>query len=196
MYRINNDALHADFGYRDHSLLLGYCCPHMSKISNFDCKCSGIVASCEDAICIGRDIWRRFDCSKQDCFKHPYLLQQNLLLELYEHINFLFSLRRIKYIIIIQTFLTQYSIQSSSSTDYVAGGELFTHLYQREHFNEDEVRIYIAEIILALEQLHKVRIFYLKASDQLICGCIVLLVFFEQGVPGSITVGQIFGWRI
>lgn len=42
------------------------------------------------------------------------------------------------------------------STDYVAGGELFTHLYQREHFNENEVRIYIAEIILALEQLHKV----------------------------------------
>ncbi|VVC94544.1 unnamed protein product [Leptidea sinapis] len=35
--------------------------------------------------------------------------------------------------------------------DYVAGGELFTHLYQREHFNENEVRIYIAEIILALE---------------------------------------------
>lgn len=41
-------------------------------------------------------------------------------------------------------------------TDYVAGGELFTHLYQREHFHENEVRIYIAEIILALEQLHKV----------------------------------------
>lgn len=40
--------------------------------------------------------------------------------------------------------------------DYVSGGELFTHLYQREHFNESEVRIYIAEVILALEQLHKV----------------------------------------
>lgn len=44
--------------------------------------------------------------------------------------------------------------------DYVAGGELFTHLYQREHFNETEVRIYIAEIILALEQLHKLGIIY------------------------------------
>jgi len=41
--------------------------------------------------------------------------------------------------------------------DYVSGGELFTHLYQREKFSEDEVRIYIAEIILALEHLHKVR---------------------------------------
>ncbi|XP_041986042.1 ribosomal protein S6 kinase alpha-4-like isoform X2 [Aricia agestis] len=44
--------------------------------------------------------------------------------------------------------------------DYVAGGELFTHLYQREHFQESEVRIYIAEIILALEQLHRLGIIY------------------------------------
>lgn len=55
----------------------------------------------------------------------------------------------------------------------MAGGELFTHLYQREHFTEDEVRIYIAEIILALEQLHKVRGFcfleYLKVPFQSEC---------------------------
>lgn len=44
--------------------------------------------------------------------------------------------------------------------DYVSGGELFTHLYQRDHFSEPEVRIYIAEIILALEQLHKLGIIY------------------------------------
>lgn len=40
--------------------------------------------------------------------------------------------------------------------DYVSGGELFTHLYQREKFKESEVRIYTAEIILALQHLHKV----------------------------------------
>ncbi|VEN34086.1 unnamed protein product [Callosobruchus maculatus] len=44
--------------------------------------------------------------------------------------------------------------------DYVAGGELFTHLYQRDHFTEDEVRIYIGEIILALERLHSLGIIY------------------------------------
>ncbi|XP_061934141.1 ribosomal protein S6 kinase alpha-5 isoform X2 [Apis cerana] len=44
--------------------------------------------------------------------------------------------------------------------DYVSGGELFTHLYQREHFTEDEVRIYIGEVILALEHLHKLGIIY------------------------------------
>jgi serine/threonine protein kinase len=38
----------------------------------------------------------------------------------------------------------------------VSGGELFTHLYRREKFTEDEVRFYIGEIILALEHLHKV----------------------------------------
>ncbi len=42
------------------------------------------------------------------------------------------------------------------SEDYVSGGEMFTHLYQRDHFSEDEVRIYVGEIILALEHLHKV----------------------------------------
>ena len=46
----------------------------------------------------------------------------------------------------------------SIDADYVSGGELFTHLYQREKFAEREVRIYIAEIILALEHLHKVRL--------------------------------------
>eukprot|EP00091_Calanus_sinicus_P006035 TRINITY_DN16622_c0_g1_i1.p2 TRINITY_DN16622_c0_g1~~TRINITY_DN16622_c0_g1_i1.p2 ORF type:complete len:208 (+),score=27.15 TRINITY_DN16622_c0_g1_i1:172-795(+) len=44
--------------------------------------------------------------------------------------------------------------------DYVSGGELFTHLYQREKFKETEVRIYIAEIILALQHLHKYGIIY------------------------------------
>lgn len=43
----------------------------------------------------------------------------------------------------------------------MSGGELFTHLYQRDHFTEDEVRFYSGEIILALEHLHKVRV-YLK----------------------------------
>ena len=48
------------------------------------------------------------------------------------------------------------------NADYVSGGELFTHLYQREKFAEREVRIYIAEIILALEHLHKVKLFIKK----------------------------------
>uniref|UniRef100_A0A8C6LNK9 Ribosomal protein S6 kinase n=1 Tax=Nothobranchius furzeri TaxID=105023 RepID=A0A8C6LNK9_NOTFU len=45
-------------------------------------------------------------------------------------------------------------------TDYVSGGEMFTHLYQRDHFSEEAVRIYIGEIILALEHLHKLGIVY------------------------------------
>ncbi|XP_042294754.1 ribosomal protein S6 kinase alpha-5 [Sceloporus undulatus] len=44
--------------------------------------------------------------------------------------------------------------------DYINGGELFTHLSQREKFTEDEVRIYIGEIVLALEHLHKLGIIY------------------------------------
>lgn len=41
-------------------------------------------------------------------------------------------------------------------SEYVAGGELFRHLGQHEKFSENTVRIYIGEIILALERLHQV----------------------------------------
>ena len=41
-------------------------------------------------------------------------------------------------------------------TDYICGGELFTHLHQRGRFTEEEARFYIAEIVLALECLHAV----------------------------------------
>ena len=41
-------------------------------------------------------------------------------------------------------------------TDYVNGGELFTHLVQRVRFKEQEVALYSGEIVLALEHLHQV----------------------------------------
>ncbi|XP_042295620.1 ribosomal protein S6 kinase alpha-4 isoform X2 [Sceloporus undulatus] len=57
-----------------------------------------------------------------------------------------------------------YAFQTDSKLhlilDYVSGGELFTHLYQRDHFSEDEVKFYSGEIILALEHLHKLGIIY------------------------------------
>ncbi|XP_013924408.1 PREDICTED: ribosomal protein S6 kinase alpha-4 [Thamnophis sirtalis] len=57
-----------------------------------------------------------------------------------------------------------YAFQTDSKLhlilDYVSGGELFTHLYQRDHFSEEEVRFYSGEIILAIEHLHKLGIIY------------------------------------
>lgn len=47
-------------------------------------------------------------------------------------------------------------LKSSLSSDYVNGGELFTHLVQRVRFKEQEVAIYCGEIVLALEHLHEV----------------------------------------
>lgn len=38
---------------------------------------------------------------------------------------------------------------------------MFTHVFMRDHFTEDEVRIYIGEVILALEHLHKVNTSFL-----------------------------------
>ncbi len=45
-------------------------------------------------------------------------------------------------------------------TDYKCGGELFWHLQKEGRFREDRARFYIAELILALEHLHKYNIVY------------------------------------
>lgn len=45
-------------------------------------------------------------------------------------------------------------------TDFVQGGELFTHLHREEKFSEPAVRFYISEIVVALEQLHDSNIVY------------------------------------
>lgn len=56
--------------------------------------------------------------------------------------------------------------------DYINGGELFTHLSQRERFSENEVQIYIGEIVLALEHLHKVKWVYpFSGNCKLIIQC-------------------------
>ena len=44
--------------------------------------------------------------------------------------------------------------------DYVSGGELFTHLRNKERFSSDETIFYISEIISVLEYLHKQNIVY------------------------------------
>jgi p90 ribosomal S6 kinase len=50
--------------------------------------------------------------------------------------------------------------------DFVRGGDLFTRLTNEVMFTETDVRIYLAEICLALEHLHSLGIIYrdLKVS--------------------------------
>lgn len=65
-------------------------------------------------------------------------------------------------------------------------------MYQREHFNESEVRIYIAEIVLAMEQLHKLGIIYrdIKLENILLDadGHIVITDFglSKELIPGKV----------
>lgn len=75
------------------------------------------------------------------------------------------------------------------NADYVSGGEMFTHLYQRDHFPEEAVRIYIGEIILALEHLHKVGVpscllqpllVWISESPCVVWHFCCLVVFFLQ----------------
>ncbi len=45
-------------------------------------------------------------------------------------------------------------------TDYKSGGELFWHLQKEGRFTEQRAKFYIAELVLALEHLHKFDIVY------------------------------------
>jgi serine/threonine protein kinase len=42
--------------------------------------------------------------------------------------------------------------------EFVQGGDLFYHLEKHGNFSEDRVRFIVAEMIIALEQLHKVNL--------------------------------------
>ena len=55
-------------------------------------------------------------------------------------------------------------------TDFMQGGELFTHLHKESRFEESKAIFYISEVILAIEYLHKNNIIYrdLKPENILI----------------------------
>ncbi|KAG5343020.1 hypothetical protein C0989_000010 [Termitomyces sp. Mn162] len=58
----------------------------------------------------------------------------------------------------------KFSFQTDSDlylvTDFKSGGELFWHLQRETRFSEERARFYIAELVLALEHLHKFNIVY------------------------------------
>ena len=57
-----------------------------------------------------------------------------------------------------------YAFQTKKSlymiTEFMAGGEMFHHLHECGHFDENRTRFYIAEIVLAIDHLHKNNILY------------------------------------
>lgn len=74
--------------------------------------------------------------------------------------------------ILVRTALThsqfivglKFSFQTATDlylvTDYMSGGELFWHLQKEGKFNEARTKFYIAELIIALDHLHKSGIVY------------------------------------
>ena len=57
-----------------------------------------------------------------------------------------------------------YAFQTKKSlfmiTEFMAGGEMFHHLHECGHFDENRARFYIAELVLAIDHLHKNNILY------------------------------------
>mmetsp|Transcript_41323 Transcript_41323/g.56112 ORF Transcript_41323/g.56112 Transcript_41323/m.56112 type:complete len:129 (+) Transcript_41323:332-718(+) len=70
----------------------------------------------------------------------------------------------------------QYAFQTPSNlymvTDFCPGGDLSYHLKKTQCFEEEEAQFFIAEILLAIEYLHKENIVYrdLKPENILIDG--------------------------
>lgn len=56
-------------------------------------------------------------------------------------------------------------------TDFKSGGELFWHLQKETKFSEERARFYIAELVLALEHLHKYDIVYRSVSKTKVSLC-------------------------
>jgi serum/glucocorticoid-regulated kinase 2 len=70
-------------------------------------------------------------------------------------------LELVKHPFIIQL---RYAFQSQVKlyfvVDYCPGGELFFHIQKVERFNEEAAKFYAAQMVLALEHLHKLNIIY------------------------------------
>ena len=61
----------------------------------------------------------------------------------------------VKLIYVFQTAQKLYMVM-----DYCPGGELFYHIQRVERFNEEAVKFYGAQLVLALDHLHKNNIIY------------------------------------
>ena len=69
-------------------------------------------------------------------------------------------------------FITQlhYAFQTNCRLyliiDYMPGGDLFTHLSHYGVFSEERTRLYMAELVLALDHLHKMGIIYVSKDKK------------------------------
>src|SRR5690606_25629801 len=61
--------------------------------------------------------------------------------------------------------------------DYMNGGELFFHLQNEQVFTEDRARFYAAELVLAIEHLHKFNVIYRDLKPE-VCNLVMLWSLF------------------
>lgn len=59
--------------------------------------------------------------------------------------------------------------------DFLRGGDLFTRLSKEVMFTEDDVKFYLAELVLAIEHLHSLGIVYREVILGLSCNNLVVL---------------------
>ena len=77
-------------------------------------------------------------------------------------------------------------------TEFVNGGELYFHLARERAFSEDRTRFYGAEIISAIEYLHKKAIIYRDLKVKITFSLVSQQVFSENRKNGKIRIWKIF----
>ena len=75
--------------------------------------------------------------------------------------------------------------------DFMIGGELFFHLRREKRFNQDKTRLYAAQIILALDYLHRKNIIYRDLKpENILVGADGYLKITDFGLSKVVMVGE------
>ena len=75
--------------------------------------------------------------------------------------------------------------------DFMIGGQLFFHLRREKRFDVDKTRLYAAQIILALEYLHKKNIIYRDLKpENILVGADGYLKITDFGLSKVVMVGE------
>ncbi len=106
-----------------------------------------LVKKNDDAATLAMKVLKKKHMIKRNQVEHTKT--ERSILELVKH-PFIIQLR----------YAFQSQVKLYFVVDYCPGGELFFHIQKVERFNEEAAKFYAAQMVLALEHLHKLNIIY------------------------------------
>jgi len=125
------------------------------------------ISDFETEVVLGKGAYGRVVLSRKINTGQYYAIKEikkNQIFNDKDKVNFIFErliLQKVKSPFIVRL---HYAFQTPDMLYYVldfcAGGELFFHLKKKRTFSEKKARFYLAEIVLAIEELHRNDVIY------------------------------------